>query len=69
MDDLHLGYIKKVPEKKVSGSKIPAANENCLCLQSSIWNNSSRQSEAMGHSEPAPTSAPSTGCPLLLSCG
>jgi hypothetical protein len=22
-----------------------------------------------GHSEPAPTSAPSTGCPLLLSCG
>jgi hypothetical protein len=23
----------------------------------------------LGHSEPAPTSAPSTGCPLLLSCG
>jgi hypothetical protein len=22
-----------------------------------------------GRSEPAPTSAPSTGCPLLLSCG
>jgi hypothetical protein len=22
-----------------------------------------------GHSEPAPTSTPSTGCPLLLSCG
>jgi hypothetical protein len=22
-----------------------------------------------GHSEPAPTSAPSTECPLLLSCG
>jgi hypothetical protein len=23
----------------------------------------------LGHSEPAPTSAPFTGCPLLLSCG
>ncbi len=22
-----------------------------------------------GHTEPAPTSAPSTGCPLLLNCG
>jgi hypothetical protein len=25
--------------------------------------------DSIGHSEPAPTSAPSTGCPLLFSCG
>ncbi len=54
--------------------KTPRASDQ-VSSQASMWNGTEYkstpicESKQAGQSEPAPTSAPSTGCPLWLSCG
>jgi len=70
-------FSKKKPEV-LHKSKEPPNNGMCILYPQNTYSKtkkmvvikegSSNQS-IMGHGEPAPTSAPSTGFPLLLSCG
>jgi hypothetical protein len=41
MDDLHLSYIKKIPKKNMRLGLKFLLRMKTVCLQSSIWNNSS----------------------------